>query len=260
MTDAFYTQLDDNRFAAQWHTVGPWTADAQHLGPPSALLTRALEQVNAGFGGLLSSITVDVLGPVPVGELTVSARLERPGRSVELLAAELHAVAADRTVARATAWRIAPADTASVAVETVKPLSGPETAEPMKLPDAWGRGYLDAMEWRTLDGALGAIGPATLWARQRVPLVAGEEPSPLQRLMTVADSGNGASGTLDPMHWWFINTQLAVHVHREPEGEWIGLDAETVIGAGGVGTARSVLHDVHGQVGGGSQPLMVRPR
>jgi Thioesterase-like superfamily len=89
--------------------------------------------------------------------------------------------------------------------------------------------------------------------------VDGEEPTGLQRLLTVADSGNGVSGRLDPREWLFINPELTVHLHREPGGEWIGLDANTVIGPAGVGTAFSVLHDCSGPVGRGAQALMIRP-
>src|SRR5699024_4372384 len=119
---------------------------------------------------------------------------------------------------------------------------------------------LDAMQWRAISGAIGEPGPATVWVRQLVDLVAGEKPSPLQRLCAVADSGNGVSGMLSPTEWWFINTELTVHVQRPPEGEWICLDAVTSIGPSGLGTARSTVHDREGQVAFGSQALMIRPR
>ena len=105
-----------------------------------------------------------------------------------------------------------------------------------------------------------APGPAAVWARPRIPLVDGEEPSGLQRLFTVADSGNGVSNFLDPREWWFINTELTVHLRRPPEGEWIGLDAVTLVGPRGTGTATSILHDGRGPVATGAQALLVRPR
>jgi hypothetical protein len=116
------------------------------------------------------------------------------------------------------------------------------------------------MEWRALRGSFEQLGPATIWARQKVDLVTGETPSGLQRLFTVADSGNGVSNRLTPSRWWFINTELTVHIYREPQGEWIGLDAATAIGPHGIGTALSTLHDEHGPVATGAQALMVRPR
>ena len=62
----------------------------------------------------------------------------------------------------------------------------------------------------------------------RHPLVAGEEPTPLQRVLIAADSGNGISSTLDFRRYLFINVDLTVHLHRLPAGEWVCLDAVTV--------------------------------
>ena len=63
----------------------------------------------------------------------------------------------------------------------------------------------------------------------------GEEPSPLQRVLAVADSGNGISAVMSWDEWLFINPELTVHVLRPPEGEWVVLDAATTIAPGGAG-------------------------
>ncbi len=94
----------------------------------------------------------------------------------------------------------------------------------------------------------------------RVPLVAGEEPTGVQRVLVVADSGNGVSAVLPFDRWLFINTELTVHFRREPRGEWICLDAETSIAHGGAGLARSVLSDDEGVVAQGAQALLVSER
>ncbi len=258
MSDAFYEPLGDARFASTVHTTGPWSPRTQHVGPPSALLARALEEVPSAAPMLLARMTVDILGPVPVAEVEVTAGVERAGRAVELLVAELSA--GGRPVARARAWRHVRSDSAAVAVGVDEPLPPPADGEPMHRPENWGSGYLDAMEWRALSGHLGKPGPATVWARQRVDLVAGERPTGLQRLFVVADSGNGVSSRMDPHEWLFINSELTVHLYREPAGEWIALDATTAIGPDGVGTAFSVLHDLEGPVGRGAQALLVRPQ
>jgi len=253
---AFFLDLGDDRYAATEHTTGPWTATTQHLGPPSALLGRAMELLPAAAPMRIGRITVEILGPVPVAEVEVHASVERPGRSVELLAAEL--LVGGRAAVRARAWRFRTSQTEQV--EVYPPLAPPSAGEPMFRPEGWGPGYLDIMEWRALVGHLGKPGPATVWARQTVPLVEGEEPTGLQRLLTVADSGNGVSNRLDPREWLFINAELTVHVHREPAGEWIGLDATTAVGPDGIGTAFSVLHDQQGPVGRGAQALLIRPQ
>jgi hypothetical protein len=99
-----------------------------------------------------------------------------------------------------------------------------------------------------------------MWGRMRYPLVPDEEPSPLERVLIVADSGNGASSVLDLTGWYFINPELTVHLHREAVGDWIRLDATTTVSAGGAGLATSVLSDVDGPVGAGAQSLLVTPR
>ena len=165
-----------------------------------------------------------MIGPVPAGEVGCARQVERPGRAVELLAAEL--VAGGRPVLRARAWRIATGDTAAVAHGSAEPLPGPETVAGAPGAAAGLAARVPRLvEWRWLRGWLAEPGPGTVWARQRVPLVAGEEPSPLQRLAVVADSGNGAASPLDLREWLFVNTELTLHLHRAPQGEWIAVDA-----------------------------------
>ncbi len=251
--------LDGTRFHATFSTTGPWFADAQHAGPPSALLIRALERCDARPGTELARITVEVIGPVPAGEVRVRAQVERPGRAVELLGAELEA--GGRPVLRARAWRLATGDTGAVAGGAATPLPGPDTvaARPER-PPGWLPGFIDTLEWRWLTGRLSEPGPGTVWARPRVPLVDGEQPSPLQRLALVADSGNGAAAPLDLQHWLFVNTELTLHLHRAPAGEWIAVAAQTVVGPTGIGTVSGLLFDTDGQVGRSAQALLVRPR
>jgi hypothetical protein len=255
---AFFEQLDEHRFRATGHTAGPWTDEHQHLGPPSALLVRELERCAPRDGTVLSRVTFEVMGPVPVAELTVEAALERPGRSVELLSATLSHDG--RPVLRAHAWRVVSGDTTAVASGEDEPLVPPPACAPMTIPDDWQCGYLVAMEWRSVSGGIFLPGDAVVWARPLVQVVAGEEASAAQRLFTVADSASGVSSRLDIGKWYAINTDLSVHLHREPVGEWFALDAETVVGPSGVGVASSVLHDEVGPVGRTAQALYVRER
>lgn len=254
----FYEPLGEDRFRSTVHTTGPWSPATQHLGPPSALMVRAMEALPSAAPMMIARVTVEILGPVPVAELSVTASVERPGRSVELLSASLSS--GGRVAARARAWRIIRSDTSSVAADDVAPLAGPSAGVEMVRPEGWGAGYLDVIEWRALSGSLGEPGPATVWGRQSVSLVGDEKPSGLQRLLVLADSGNGVSNRLDPRKWLFINADLTVHVYREPVGDWICLDAVTSIGPDGVGSAFTVLHDLSGAVGRGAQALLVRPQ
>jgi hypothetical protein len=228
------------------------------MGPPAALLARELERCEPRTDVTFSRLTFEVLGAVPLGELTVQATVERSGRAVELLAAELRV--GDRVMVRARAWRLAQGDTAQVAGGAPAPLDAPGTAPAMRTPTGFGNGYLAATEWRSLAGGFTGSGRATVWGRPRVALVAGEDATPLQRLCTIADSGNGVSSRLDIRKWMFINTDLTIHLHRQPAGEWFALDAETIVGPTGLGIASSVLHDSQGPIGRAAQSLLVRAR
>jgi hypothetical protein len=121
-------------------------------------------------------------------------------------------------------------------------------------------GYGDAVEWRYARGGWTEPGPAAVWTRLRVPVVAGAAPTPLQRVLAVADSGNGVSAVLPWDRHVFINCELTVHLLRAARGEWICLDAETAVAAGGAGLAHSVLSDRDGTVARGAQSLLVTAR
>jgi hypothetical protein len=257
VADCFYVPLGDGRWRSTRHTTGPWDAGAQHGGPPSALLGRAVEHCQPQQDMMVARFTCEILHAIPVGEISVLARVVRPGRSVELLEASV--TAAGREVARATAWRVLRADSVTVQSRFPVPPGLPDVP-PDPRPAGWVDGYLSAIEWRTVRGRFGAPGPATVWARMRYPLVPDEEPSPLERVLAVADSGNGISWELDLNRWHFINPELTVHLHREAAGEWVCLDAQTAISAGGAGLATSVLSDLDGTVGVGAQSLLIAPR
>jgi Thioesterase-like superfamily len=255
MTEAFYESLGGGRYRAGDHTRGPWDPEFQHAGPPAALLGRALERCEPRDGMVFARLTFDILGPIPVGEVVVAARVARPGRSVELLEGEL--TAAGRAAVIVRAWRVRAADAPTVG--DAQPPPRPSGAAPP--PPGLDRfGYGDAVEMRFAAGSWAQPGPATVWTRLRHPLLADEQLTGLQRVLAVADSGNGVSGVLALDKWLYINPELTLHVQREAQGEWICLDAVTTISAGGAGVARSVLSDDDGVVGHGAQSLLVRPR
>ena len=251
---AFYLPAGDGVFRSTPHTVGPWATTDQHGGPPAALLVRALERV-LPVDGWLARISVDLLSAIPVADLTVAASVVRPGRSVQLAVATL--AAGGRDVARATGWWHRLGDTAAVA-STAGPPPLPDQADPVD--DRWPGGYLRAMEWRRVKGDFAEPGPAVIWSRMRIPLVEGEQPSSIQRLMASADSGNGVGSALSLEDWIYVNTELTVHLLRPPEGELFCLDSAAAIGPTGGGYAITTLSDTAGEVGRGAQALLVRAR
>jgi hypothetical protein len=119
--------------------------------------------------------------------------------------------------------------------------------------------FADAIEIRFVAGAFGG-GPSTAWFRLRHPLVAGEQPSPLQRLAAAGDFGNGISAVLSWDEYLFIDPDLTLYVDRDPVGEWICLQSQTTLAPDGIGTAESVLFDERGRIGHAMQALLVARR
>ncbi len=262
MPDAFY-EIDGDRFLATELTRGPWDPGAQHAGPPAALLGRALEQLPDAGEFQLGRVTCEILRSVPIAPVRVSARIVRPGRRVQLLEAELRDGDGEPLM-RASAWRIrtAAVEIPAEALPAVEPPPGPEqgSGEVEFFPTGEKLGYHSAMEVRFLEGSFLEPGPAIVWLRMRQPLVAAEEPTPLQRVLVAADVGNGVSASLDYGRYLFINVDLSVHLERMPVGEWVCVNAVTLPQPNGVGTAESVLSDERGRIGRAQQTLLISER
>jgi hypothetical protein len=259
--DAFY-ERDGNLFRATELTRGPWDPGAQHAGPPAALLGHALEGLPEAADFQIGRVTFEILGPVPIAPVRVEARVVRPGRRVQLLEAEL-SDAEGEVLMRARAWRIrkGEVEVPTEALVATEPPPPPErAAETNFFPTGQEHGYHTAMDVRFVSGDWLQPGPATVWLRMRQPLVAGEEPTPLQRTLVVADVGNGVSASLDFRRFLFINVDLTVQLERMPAGEWIGIDAVTLPQPSGVGSSDSVLFDGECRIGRALQTLLISER
>jgi hypothetical protein len=258
VSDAIFS-ADGERVHASELARGPWDPTAQHGGAPAALIVRALERLEPDPGLTLARLTLELLRPVPLGELSVRAKIVRPGKRVQLLEASLYAPG-EVEVVRARALRIRRAEVEAGADDEPVP-APPEDGGENDFARGGGPMFAtDAMEIRFVEGSFYGTGPATAWFRLRYELVAGEAPSPLQRLAAAADFPNGISSSLPWDQYLFINPDLTIYIEREPVGEWICLKASTRVRPGGSGFAEAVLFDRRGRVGRSLQALLVIPR
>jgi Thioesterase-like superfamily len=268
MSDSYYELIDhdENRgekFVATDLVRGTWSPSIQHAAPVSSLLVRGLERCEERDDTRLSRIVVDLLGPVPAdGDLWVRSTLDRPGKQIELVSAEMLGQGPDgqqRPVARASGWRLQQTDTKDVVRSSAPPLRPLSEGRNRNLAEKWDRNYLHSLEWLWLTKPLND-GPGESWMRPTVDLVKGETMTPLERLFAVADAANGIGSKIDITKWTFMNTDLVVHVFRIPEDDWIGIRAETSYGPDGVGTTVGTLLDQQGAVGNIQQSVLVRRR
>ena len=253
---AFYESVGGNRYRSTPLTTGPWDLASQHAGPPSALVSGRMQ---AAVEQPFARVTVEILRPVPVADLAVEVHVDRPGRAVTMVSGTLSDDQGPCLIARAWGIRRAPVGLDPVAAPE-SPLASPDDCPEVTFPfehDGWHTG----MELRFVSGGgFDDLGPGVAWGRPRVPVVAGEALTPLERVMAFADAGNGVSASADLSRHLFINTALTFHLHRLPDGDWVGLDARSVYEPDGVGAAFTTIHDEHGPIGRGAQALFLADR
>ncbi|MDP9069286.1 MAG: thioesterase family protein [Actinomycetota bacterium] len=209
----------------------------------------------------IARITCEVLRPVPVAALEVAASIVRSGKRLDLVEARL----VDETgavVMVASAWRLPDEriDLPQKAGGEVPDASVASASERDFFPVSYDVGYHTATDWRFVRGAWLEPGPAMAWTRSRVPLVEGENPSWIERLLIAADTASGISAVLDPLVFFFKNVDLTVEVDRLSDEEWVGVDAVTDLPGTNVGFARATLFDSRGAVARSSQTLLIAAR
>jgi Thioesterase-like superfamily len=281
MTDSIFL-ADGELFVPTEHARGPWDPRALHGGAPAALMAAAFERMEPGAELPFARLSFEFLRPVPMAPLELTTRMSRPGRRVQALEGELSVDGV--TVCRASALRIvaAPEELPELAEAQVKAASPDTIAAPadghdvlFTLDDMEHKSFAaSAMEMRFLSGQplTGELpeqdttsnhvpsGAATVWMRLRHPLLPGEPLTPVTRVAATSDFGNGVAAVLPFDRYLFINADLTISFDRRPQGEWVALQARTLLHPGGIGWAESVVHDERGPVGRATQALVVQPR
>jgi hypothetical protein len=255
VTDAFYT-LDGDRYVATEHTRGPWSPKHQHGGPPAALIAHVAHAAAPEFA--IARITVDFLRPVPIDRLGVRIETLRAGSKVQrLLGTLLHG---ETPVAHAVLTLVRPTGVGVPSPPSAAVLLPPELSQPFQFPFfREPNGYHTAMESRLALGHFGR-GRVAIWMRQRIPLIAGSTPSPVERVLVAADSGSGVSAGIELASHTAINFDLTVALHRPLVGEWVGLDSVSAYEPSGLGLADTRVADVQGTVGRVLQGLVIERR
>jgi hypothetical protein len=259
---SLYVPTDDGWLATAL-TIGPWDAGLQHAGPPAALLLREAERAGGIAGGQAVRLSYDIFAPVPVGPVRISASVVRPGRRIELVETVLTG-GDERPLMRLSAWRMRVREDDGTGGGTPQPVPAAAGPEDSLSEDAAffteEVAYHRALEWRFAAGSFNSPGPATAWTRPQCELVAGEPMTPLQHLLVMTDAASGISAALDWNRATFANVDLSLALHRPPRGEWVGMDATTVLGGQGAAQCFAVLFDADGAIGRSTQSLFVEPR
>jgi hypothetical protein len=256
--DAIY-RVDGDRVVTSPNAAGPWNAGMQHGSAPAGLVVWAAEAIPTPQPMHIARVTIDLMRPVPLTPLTLQSEVVRQGRNIQLCAIRL--LAGDVVVAGATVLKIkAQALTLPPGVEDQPvALPGPDQSQP-EPADFSSSPFVTGMSLRAARGRFGVPGPGAIWYRVDRPLVDGSPVSQAMRAVVAADFCNGTSAALDFRQWTFINADLTVSFARQPRGEWILLDAESLIGPDGAGLATARLADRYGYFGRAVQSLVIDKR
>jgi hypothetical protein len=226
------------------------------------MVCRAIEAVAQEHGlNHIGRLTANLLRPVPIGELDIEVTTDYAGRNAAHYSARVWGQG--KELARFTALAQRETEVALPGTMDGHPLPlaprPPSDSAPIRMPFSRQVGYADLVENRVASGDFFRARCAA-WFRLQRPLVAGETPSGYQRVAVAADSGNGISAVLDLAQFSFVNSDLSIHLLRQPVGEWICVDARTLLAPNGCGLAESQLFDEVGLIGRAAQSLVVRAR
>jgi hypothetical protein len=243
---ALFERIDDDHYQPSLLTQGPWSPEHQFGGAAASLLATAVEELPTLVPQQVARLTVDLFRPVPVRRLQVTRRIVREGKRIQVVEAAL--VADGVEVARCSALRLRLADLGEIDVPRGEPRPGPQ-------PE-WIRPYRDPFPDREPPGVSGAaefahdghrdqffVGPT--WVRMKVPVVAGQEASPLARMTFTADFASGI-GQPRQMPVRGINADLSLSVVRPPRADWLCFTGTGWTSSQGIGHSQALISDDEG--------------
>jgi hypothetical protein len=247
---AYFRRVSETSFLPSTHVGGAWDATQQHVAPALGLMVHEVERL--GLPLMVSRLSFDILGVLPLDEVTVSTSVVRPGRTISLVEATLSH--AGRPAVLLRAWLLAPSPTD--AGTDLAPLPPPSSMPPWDPTTVWPGGFIASASVRR---ELLAPGRGRYWVRTDTPLLEDEPVSPLATAAGLLDIANGMVVRASPTDVAYPNVDLTAHLVRTPRPGWLGFDTTVSFGPSGLGLTSSVLHDEHGPLGTLAQTLTVRP-
>ncbi|MCE8526348.1 thioesterase family protein [Ruegeria pomeroyi] len=255
----YFTETEPGLFVGNDPARGPWSPDHCHAGPVTGLVARAAEAA-AGPDKMLTRLTLDVLKPLPLAGLRITTEITRNSRTLTTTRLALHDDEGTLCLT-GTSMHLVRKELGEVPTATV-PTPDFDRARPGpallvgKLHDQPAFGQFIEMAYP--EGEDLGPGPKTVW--MKAPhLLATEAPSPIQAICPLADCGNGISWNEPPVRFGFMNTDLTLQIHREPQGDWFAAEAVSHWQPNGIGMSQAVLYDTVGPVGMALQTLVLHP-
>ena len=242
-------------YRSTMHAQGAWNEHEQHMAPASGIIAAELEDFQPRDDVRIGRISYDIFGLIAAGEFSISTRVIRPGKTIELLESQMQANGKTCIVARA--WRMCTQDSSEIAALEDQVVYHPETLPNWEGMLRWPGGYIKSLEAKANEKH--RAGKGIVWLNNAKDMVENQPTSDFVHLMGMVDTANGVAPRQgNEFTWGFPNLDLQIHMHRYPTGRWLGLETVQQYGSDGIGLTSSVLHDVHGPYGRSEQILALR--
>ena len=243
------------RYQSTLNAQGAWNPNEQHMAPATGIICAELEQYYPKENMRIGRISLDIYGLIELGEIEITTQTVRAGKTIELIESTMRGKG--RTLVVARTWRMLISDSSCVAGLEDSKKESPEKMPTFSGVHQWRGGFTETLEARSNQQRNGC---GFVWIRTQTDMVEGQVTTDFVRLVSLADMANGVVPRQNrPFDWGFPNLDLQIHLHRLPQGEWLGIEAVQQYGADGIGLSSAVLHDIHGPFGRSEQILTLRP-
>ena len=234
---------------------GAWNAHEQHMAPATGVMCAELEAFMPREDLRIGRVGLDILGLIPLQPFSISTKVLRPGKTIELIEATM--VANGRACIVARAWRMQISDTRAIAGTEDRDIKRPEELADWTGMKQWAGGFIESMQFKA--DAERRAGKGVVWMNNDLEMVEGQTTSSFVHLLGMVDTANGIVPRAKPGDWACPNLDLHLDLLRLPLGKWLGLDTCQQYGSDGIGLTSSVLHDELGVFGRSEQILTLRP-
>jgi hypothetical protein len=241
--------------------LGPWSKSALHGGAVSALLAGQLSIPDR----TLARLTVELLEPVPLAPLTLDIGEPSGGKRVQRQEAALSCDG--RTVAIGRSVTIRQSDlqlpAAALAQSTpFDPAAAPKLDHPRSHAAAVvGWAYFDSMSVAVEVMPVPGVTGVHQWIRLLLPVVEGTPIRGVELAAVAADGAQLAAGYRLPYRdWTFLNSEVTMHLSREPVGQWVAIHSDAVVQKTGAGFNVAEIYDCCGRLGQSASAIVIQPR
>lgn len=246
--------------------TGPWYPGTQHGSAMMLMAALAAEQLPSEEPRQVTRLTVDMMSAAPLAPIELKTDIRKGGRNLEAL--DISIVSDEREYVRASALRFRLAD---VPVPQRLKCDGNTPSLPKPLHKSFfeqiehKEGFHQAIEIRIDLKAQ----PMVMWFRLKQPVLQGRPVTPLQRVALASDwtysvpsfSHRILTGEpFDATPFYGINPDTTINLHRQAEGEWVGIQTHASYSDLGAGTVMGQIFDEKGAVGFSTQSILVRKR